>query len=444
MKKLFFTIALLFATGLCSFSQKNDLNYQHFQHEFVSQSRFSSVTEVDITPDDIQYWIGTGSNQMIAVFYWCHGHTENIGFAWGYRWDGSKTILNMWNDLMAADPRLAIALSGEWVSECNYNDDTYHLYNTHIEYNFEDMPWPFLSDPIYDGAVLITNDWECDFSSTDIIPVSDPNPPVIIPPTVVTEEATVITASSAILNKTITQGTKPITAEGFKWRKVSITPWLESTDGLLKDLEAETKYEFYAFAYTTSDTVFGKTLSFSTLPAENILPTVITEEATEITASSATLNKIIISGTEPITAEGFKWKKANTEVWVESTDGMLENLEANTEYIFYAFACTASDIVEGETLSFSTLTMEIHNISVNMVKIYPNPVNRCATLTIENLNNPATVIVYDLSGKMIEIQYLNSENNQTKIDFSTCANGTYVVHIISKNMNHTEKIVVKK
>lgn len=44
--------------------------------------------------DDIQYWIGSGANRAALVLQWNDGIAP-VAFAWGYRWDGAATGLDM-------------------------------------------------------------------------------------------------------------------------------------------------------------------------------------------------------------------------------------------------------------------------------------------------------------------------------------------------------------
>ncbi|MDR0828950.1 MAG: T9SS type A sorting domain-containing protein [Prevotellaceae bacterium] len=173
------------------------------------------------------------------------------------------------------------------------------------------------------------------------------------PPTVVTQAATGITQTSAVLNKIVTAGTGTITAQGFKYKQVSETDWENSTDGILSGLIPNTEYEFYAYATTETFDIHGGTLTFSTLHSA---PIVITQDATAITQTSATLNKTVTAGTETITEQGFKYKKVSETDWINSTDGILSNLISGTEYEYYAYATTANyPSTNGNTFTFTTL-----------------------------------------------------------------------------------------
>ena len=90
-------------------------------------------------------------------------------------------------------------------------------------------------------------------------------------------------------------------------------------------------------------------------------PTVSTLAATEVTMTSATLNGTVVAGTETITAQGFEYKEATaatfTTVSAEATSftATINNLTANTSYVYKSFATTASGTVYGSEMTFTTL-----------------------------------------------------------------------------------------
>jgi hypothetical protein len=59
------------------------------------------------TFDDVQFWAGTGSSKSMLVIDWNDGVNPQ-SLAWGYRWDGTKTGLDMLNDIDAADWQLSV------------------------------------------------------------------------------------------------------------------------------------------------------------------------------------------------------------------------------------------------------------------------------------------------------------------------------------------------
>jgi len=64
----------------------------------------ANVASADVISfSDIQYWVGTGSNQAAMVIDWNDGKDA---WAWGYRWDGAATGADMIEALVRTDPRL--------------------------------------------------------------------------------------------------------------------------------------------------------------------------------------------------------------------------------------------------------------------------------------------------------------------------------------------------
>ena len=91
-------------------------------------------------------------------------------------------------------------------------------------------------------------------------------------------------------------------------------------------------------------------------------PTVVTNAATGITQTSATLNGAITEvGNQTITARGFEWKATvgGTYTTVSATGttmtANLTGLTANTSYTYKAFATTANGTQYGEEVTFTTL-----------------------------------------------------------------------------------------
>ena len=61
--------------------------------------------DASFTFDDIQYWVGNGSNKAALVIEWHDGNRPDA-MVWGYRWDGEATGHDMIVAIAQADPRL--------------------------------------------------------------------------------------------------------------------------------------------------------------------------------------------------------------------------------------------------------------------------------------------------------------------------------------------------
>lgn len=71
------------------------------------------IEEATIDPSNILYWVGEGSNEAVLAVNWA-----NTALAWGYRFDDTKTVADMMNDIATADPRFSYTLDAY-----NYLDD---------------------------------------------------------------------------------------------------------------------------------------------------------------------------------------------------------------------------------------------------------------------------------------------------------------------------------
>ena len=256
-----------------------------------------------------------------------------------------------------------------------------------------------------------------------------------VAPTVITDAATEVTQTTTTLNKTITVGTETITAQGFKYKKTSESTWQTSETGILTNLTPNTQYEFYAYATTeTYPNTNGETLTFSTLP--HVAPTVITDAATEVTQTTTTLNKTITVGTEPITAQGFKYKKISETTWQTSDTGILTDLTPNTQYEFYAYATTETyPSINGETLTFATINTSIDEYFVQKLQIFPNPVKD--EIFIKSDSPIEKVELYSLAGNLLLLE----SNFSEKISVAALSSGIYMIKIYTDKGLVVSKIV---
>jgi hypothetical protein len=283
-------------------------------------------------------------------------------------------------------------------------------------------------------------------------------------PTVVTTAATSVAQTTATFNGTITDGTNPVTARGFEYKQTVAGAYLApvtatgtssityNATGLL----ANTQYTYRAYATTAAGTVYGDTITFTTLadttPSTVTPPTVVTVAASGIAATSAVLNGTVTAGTHAITAQGFQWKATNggTYATVNGTisgttlSATITNLTAATGYTYRAFATTADTTVYGVEKTFTTLN-SIADVNGNefSVKLYPNPTEGDATLSVEGLNENATVVMTDVQGRVISSEKIAAGQKTLTIRRNNISSGVYYIRVISNEATRTEKLIVK-
>ena len=196
--------------------------------------------------------------------------------------------------------------------------------------------------------------------------------PEILAPTVETRAATEITRVSAKLNGEITaDGGSDVTARGFIYSQYSNFTTYETVNAAtaenvfyvnIESLSPVTTYYYKAFATNSRGTTYGQAMQFTTL--EFYLPTVVTNDATEVTISSATLNGNITSdGGSTITAKGFQYgtspdnlaNSVSLGIGVGALTTTISNLDDNTTYYYRAYASNTQGTAYGETKTFTTV-----------------------------------------------------------------------------------------
>ncbi|GHV72372.1 hypothetical protein FACS1894201_01180 [Bacteroidia bacterium] len=205
---------------------------------------------------------------------------------------------------------------------------------------------------------------------------------------------------------------------------------------------------YYIVATTYSQNTTGAyTLNvWSTSPTTP--PTVTTLAATNITQTTATLNKSVTAGSETITAQGFKYKQSSASSWATSATGNITGLTAGTQYQFYAYATTATGTINGDTLTFTTSSATgIAESSSVQLSIYPNPVVN-GELIVENgeLKAGDKIEIYTVNGVLVGARHaLPLQGGTITIDISHLPAGEYIVKVggSAGSPTRTAKVVKK-
>ena len=175
MKKLLLFFGLICMINL-TFAQEMVTIHQNGHEMQVSAVR--SVN--DYPASNIQFWVGSGSNSIVAVFQWCQN--ETMGVAYGYRWNGSATVYDMLTAIDAADSRFTITFAGTTsINTYTYQDDMYNEYLDvagWLMYTINGNYCSGLSDALVNNGYFEMNEFgDCDLPTTNIIPATDPNAP---------------------------------------------------------------------------------------------------------------------------------------------------------------------------------------------------------------------------------------------------------------------------
>jgi len=268
----------------------------------------------------------------------------------------------------------------------------------------------------------------------DINVTSNGSSPVVTDPTVATNAATNVAATSATLNGTITNPDNvTITAKGFEWKATSGGTYTSvSVPGSnltydLSNLTENTSYTYKAFITFNGTTVYGSEMTFTTTGSGPVItdPTVATNAATAIGQYTATLNATVTNPDNvTITAKGFEWKTTTGGTFTQiagtgtgnSFTADLTGLTANTGYTYKAFITFNGTTVYGSEMTFTTLPEDT-----------PDPCDVPTGLTTGTITHESIAISWDANPNVSSwnIQYRPVGGT---LSSATSTTNSYTIH----------------
>ncbi len=140
-------------------------------------SAYAAPQRSNIPFTQIEYWVGTGGNKAILIVNYCD---KNKALAWGYKWDGTKTVAQMLAAIDSADNRLTIVGVGAgYITYFQYNDAQFPNYDfggTGIMYTINGNDASGVaSTNIQDGDVADFGGYNCKPWNLTVSPVRVPN-----------------------------------------------------------------------------------------------------------------------------------------------------------------------------------------------------------------------------------------------------------------------------
>ena len=175
MKKILFFLGLLCMINLMS---AQEMTIVHLNGHDV---QVRATNSVNISENDVQFWVGSGSNSTLVCIGWDDddaGYTPTV-VVWGLHWNGSITLANALDSIAAHDSRFTYTISGGFVGSVDYNDPVAGI---HLS---PSMGWNCNSYGSAYGSTTLTSTWlrisesTCDdynFSTVNnLIYASDPN-----------------------------------------------------------------------------------------------------------------------------------------------------------------------------------------------------------------------------------------------------------------------------
>ena len=303
--------------------------------------------------------------------YVCEGNSNYIAkaLADSLGWYTSTQTCNVGNDQSANNTTgfSAVPAGNRNASPSYSGDRAYFWSSSQRVYSPHQAYYRFLT---YNNAEvrMLDGDGDGKYKGYSVRCLRDASPTAASNPTATTDSATNVTKTSATLNGSIANPYNiTITAQGFEWKVTDegsytqVTASGSSMTYELIGLTSNTSYTYRAFVSYGGTIAYGEELTFTTLSAATVDPTVSTDSATNVTETTATLHGSISNPDNVvITSQGFEWKATDggsyTQVTAIGTSMTYEltGLTANTSYTYRAFVTYGGSTAYGSELTFTT------------------------------------------------------------------------------------------
>lgn len=277
-------------------------------------------------------------------------------------------------------------------------------------------------------------------------------PPVELP-VVVTNAASDITETSAILHGTITDyGNQTITLRGFEWKQTSAGTYTQVVDTgttanityALTSLADSTSYTYRAFVSTADTTVYGAEEQFTTMEEIEVVPceTPTNLQVSNISATSAEVSWM--AGGEE-SAWVVEHKLQSESEWqtqsVSVPQVTLTDLVSSSVYqVRVKAVCTEDDESDYIDTAFTT-SVGINDRCnwVSQIVLMPNPADNHIEIHVNSNVKVDKVEIYNAMGQLVKTVQLH--NQQANISLENMSAGMYFVRVYSDRSVVTKKFI---
>ena len=275
----------------------------------------------------------------------------------------------------------------------------------------------------------------------------------------VTLDADKISAVSAVLNgKALLEDASGIVEYGFAYSTSAAgmvaNPILLKSDKVDHDsnysfvvtgLTPETTYYYRSYLYKGGNNYYGETKSFTTKPSSFL---VTTQDATEIEATSATLNaELDLTDVGCLSMEyGFYWGTSESSQTAILEGGnitgnvynaSLTKLSHETQYWYKAFLKLDDQTFYGEVKSFTTGVVPVESVSLDNTEQTFYTIGSTLSLTATVLPADATDKSLEWSSDNTDVATVNENGAVTVV-----GNGTATITVTTRDQGKTASCVI--
>ncbi len=142
------------------------------------------------------------------------------------------------------------------------------------------------------------------------------------------------------------------------------------------------------------------------------------------------------------TVSGGTWTSSNTSIATVGTSGIVRGVATGTDTVVYTVStsCGAATVSKAISVTAHRGFASVEE-ATGSIKVYPNPNNGSFTLELPEGTSNATVMITDISGKVIEVKS-NSEETMY-FDMRQYAAGAYLIRVSADGRMYSQKVIIE-
>lgn len=440
-----------------------------------------------INQSDILYWVGNGTNSAILIICYCN---KANALAWGYRWNGNKTVAEMLSDIDEDDARLSISgIATNFITNFEYNDSKFPNYDFgndigSIMYNINGVfPGGVSSTNLTDGDVVKFGGISCTWNNLPVTPVDNPNPPTFNITASTSSYGTITPSGTTSVNQgdsvvfVITANSGYSLAE-LKAGSVDVTSQVLNNTFILRNIVSDSvvtaKFKvnpnntitdsdiqywvgtgnnkvIFAVNWCESDTALAWGYRFATdsVTVQQVMNDIAATDSRfayagtpYVSSITYTAAGIALSQTSGYWAYNVNEGGANAISQQKVTNGDIIEWGGTNCSITDDFWNNVWTKAITPVLS-PTVGLDIVRDGNISVGIYPNPASDYAVIDLKGMNGRVYISIIDINGKEVLSQEVDADNTKTQqIDLSTYNKGIYFVRVKNTNGYIASKLVI--
>ena len=372
------------------------------------------VEEATIDFSEILYWVGEGENEVVLAINWA-----DTALAWGYKFNGTKSVSDMMNDIAATDPRFSIemgeygladivfvAAPGDTLRKQAYsyweskNNNEYDAGMGQALANGDFEKW---AEPA--AGIVVDSTYWADYSywsysyvyTMDIVPVSMPQEDLPEEATIAAEDILYWVGEGSNQAVLAVNWADAAFAWGYKFNGT------KSVSDMMNDIAAaDPRFSIEMGEYGLADIVF-------------------------VAAPGDTLRKQAYSywesknNNEYDAGMGQALANGDFEKWAEPAAGIVVDSTYWADYSYWSYSYVYTmDIVPVSVPQ----TEGIDNTESVSLSVYPNPTTNM--VTVSGIEGSSTAMLFDMRGSLVATFAINGV---TRLDLSRISNGVYMLHV---------------